>query len=178
MSRYFTLLDEVTRHYRRFRAEGRELTVRMTASPLASEVARDPTRHFANSVDKHFEYSLRNLDPSDMVGVSIYNSDNQQDEPIGVSFRRRDQISRDVLWSVFEKVTQSNARYKALDTLTFHVQSVKMPVGFGKVQMSKGRPLSMMAHIKRSIVEVNAEENCLAHALVIAVARVMNDSNY
>jgi len=29
-----------------------------------------------------------------------------------------------------------------------------------------------MAHLKRSIVEVKAEENFLAHALIIAIARV------
>jgi hypothetical protein len=96
----------------------------------------------------------------------------------GLSFRRRDQISRDVRWSVFDKVTQSNARYQALDTLTFHIHSVGMPVGFGKAETSKGRPLSTMAHLKRSIVEVKARDNCLAHALVIAVARVTNDPNY
>jgi len=35
-----------------------------------------------------------------------------------------------------------------------------------------------MTHLKRSIVEVEAEENCLAHALIIAIARVDNDTNY
>ena len=35
-----------------------------------------------------------------------------------------------------------------------------------------------MVHLKRSIVEVKAEENCLAHALIIAIARVDNDANY
>jgi len=44
--------------------------------------------------------------------------------------------------------------------------------------MSRGRPLSVMAHLKRSIVEMKAEENCLAHALVIAIAKVDNDPNY
>jgi hypothetical protein len=103
-----------------------------------------------------------------MVGISIHNADNQQDRPVGLSFRRRDQISRDVLWSVFEKVTQTNARYTALDTLTFHVHSVRMPVGFGKrAEKTKGRSPSVMAHLKRSIVEVKAKENCLAQALVI-----------
>jgi hypothetical protein len=38
--------------------------------------------------------------------------------------------------------------------------------------------MSVTAHLKRSIVEVKAEENCLAHALVIAVARFTNDPNY
>ena len=35
-----------------------------------------------------------------------------------------------------------------------------------------------MALLKRSIVEVRAEENCLAKALVIAIARLNNDPNY
>jgi len=35
-----------------------------------------------------------------------------------------------------------------------------------------------MMHLKRSIVEVKAEQNCLAHALVIAIAKVDNDPNY
>jgi len=34
-----------------------------------------------------------------------------------------------------------------------------------------------MAHLKRSIVEVKAEDYCLAHALIIAIAKVDNDPN-
>jgi hypothetical protein len=172
MSRYFTVQNEITRHYRRFNAEGRELTVRLNSPPPA----RDPAQHFASSVDEVFEYSLRDLAPNDMVGISIHNADNQQDRPIGLSFRRRDQISRQVLWSVFEKVTQSN---QALDTPTFHIHSVRMHTGFGKrAETSKGRFMSVTAHLKKSIVEVMTEENCLAHALVIAFAKVTNDPDY
>ena len=48
-----------------------------------------------------------------------------------------------------------------------------MPTGFGKgAETSKGRFVSVMAHLKKRIVEVMTEENCLAHALVIAIARV------
>jgi len=54
-----------------------------------------------------------------------------------------------------------------------------MPVGLGKnVLKSRGRPLSVTAHLKRSIVEVKAEVNCLAHALVIAIAKVNKDPNF
>ena len=49
-----------------------------------------------------------------MVRIAIHNEANQNDKPIGVSFRRRDQLSVDAIWSVFEKVTQSNARLNAL----------------------------------------------------------------
>jgi hypothetical protein len=62
-----------------------------------SAAAQHPARHFADSMDELFEYSLRDLDPGDMVGISIHNAENQQDKSIGLSFRRRDQISRHVL---------------------------------------------------------------------------------
>ena len=52
-----------------------------------------------------------------------------------------------------------------------------MPVGFGGVK-TMGRPISAMAHFKRSIVEVKAVDNCLAHALIIAISKVNNDPNY
>jgi hypothetical protein len=80
MSPYFTVQNEITRHYRRFNAQGRQLTVRLTAPPPASTM----TRHFVDSVDALFEYSLRDLQPSDMVGISIHNADNQHDRPVGL----------------------------------------------------------------------------------------------
>jgi hypothetical protein len=83
-----------------------------------------------------------------------------------------------VIWSVFEKVAQSNARVNALDPLTIIVHTVGMPTGFGGASVKrKGRPLSVMAHIKRSIIQVKAETNCLAHALIIAIAKATNDPN-
>jgi len=52
-----------------------------------------------------------------------------------------------------------------------------MPVGFGRVK-TKGRQLAAMAHLKRSIIEGRAEENCLAHARIIAIARFEKDPKY
>jgi hypothetical protein len=105
-----------------------------------------------------------------MVGITIQNEVNQNDKPIGISFRYKDQVSEDVIWSVFEKVTQSNSRFTARDRLVMTVHSVKITVGFGLVK-AKGRPVSVLAHLKRSIVEVKAENNCLAKALLIAISR-------
>jgi hypothetical protein len=130
-------------------------------------------------VNDLFEYALRNAGDSDMVGITIRNEVDQNDKPIGISFRRKDQLSEDVIWSVFEKVSQSNSRYNALNRLVVTVHSVKMPVGFGRRALNTmGRPIFVVAHFKRSIIEVKAEDNCLAHALMIAIARVNNDSNY
>ena len=100
-------------------------------------------------------------------------------KPIVISFRRKDQLSEDVIWSVFSKIAESNARYNAMERLIVVIHSVRMPVGFGKTAVkSMGRPLSVMAHVKRSIINDKAETNCLAHALVIAIASLTKDPNY
>jgi hypothetical protein len=65
-----------------------------------------------------------------MVGNTINNEVNQNNKPIGISFRRKDQLSGDVIWSVFEIVSQSNSRFKAMVTLLVTVHSVKVTVGF------------------------------------------------
>ena len=53
-----------------------------------------------------------------------------------------------------------------------------MPIGFGGGIKRKGRPLANKFHLKRSIIEVRPEENCLTHALIIAIARLNNDPNH
>jgi hypothetical protein len=53
-----------------------------------------------------------------------------------------------------------------------------MPIGFGRGIKTKGRPLSVMAHLKRSIIEVKAEQICLAHAIIVTIAKITNDPNY
>jgi len=115
-----------------------------------------------------------------MIGITITNDDNVNDRAIWISFRRKDQITGDVIWSVFEKVVQSNARFNYLDTLVMTVHSVKMPIGHGGGDgiATMGRPLDILVRLKRSIVQVKAENNCLAHALVIAKAKVEGDPNY
>ena len=166
MARRFEIEDTIRRQYRRYNAVGTQHTVRL----LPPEDNSDPVGHFIASVNTLFEYVLQDVIDSDMVGITIQNQVNQNDKPIGISFRRKDQLSGEVVWSVFEKVSQSNSRFDALDTLVVTVHSVTMPAGFGRGIKTKGRPLSVMAHLKRSIVEVKAEESCLAHAIIIAIA--------
>ena len=86
-----------------------------------------------------------------MVGISICNEVNVKDKLIGISFRRKDQLSPEVILSVWEKVTQSNSRFNAVDTLILEIHSVKMPVGFGGGIKTKGRSLASLAHLKLSL---------------------------
>jgi hypothetical protein len=172
----FTIDGEINRRYERFNAVGRQLTVSLLP-PIEGEDS-NPISHFLTSVTDLFDYALRDCDDSDMVGITISNEVNVQDKAIGISFRRKDQINSDVIWSVFAKVAQSNARFNALDRLVVTVHSVKMPIGNGLGIKAKGRQLETMVRLKRSIIEVKAAENCLAHALIISIARVTNDPNY
>jgi hypothetical protein len=153
MEHRFVIVSEIRRDYRRFGTVGKQFTVRLTPP---SDLELNPIDPFLASINDVFDHMLQDVQDSDMVGVAIRNEINQSDKPIGLSFRRRDQISGDVIWSVLEKVTQSNSRFNALDTLTIEVHAVRMPAGFGGVK-KKGRPLGVMAHLKRSIIEVKAE---------------------
>jgi hypothetical protein len=71
-------------------------------------------------------------------------------------FRRKDQLATEVILSLVQKFPQSNSRFKALDKLIMTVHSVRMHVGFGRGIKIKGRPLSVMAHLKRIVVELKA----------------------
>jgi hypothetical protein len=66
-----------------------------------------------------------------MVGITISNEVNVQDKAIRINFRRKNQITGDVICSVFEKLAQSTAKFNALDKLVMTAHSVKMPIGHG-----------------------------------------------
>jgi len=93
MARGFETLDANTRQYRRFNAVGRQLTVRLIP-PLGNS---NPVAHFPASVNDLTGYALRDGDDSVMVGITIQNQVNQNDKPIAMSFRRKDQLSADVI---------------------------------------------------------------------------------
>ena len=171
----FTIDGEINRQYRRFNVVGTQLTVRLL--PPSEGEDSNLMSHFLASVSDLFEYALQNCDDSAMFGITISNEVNIADKAIGISFRRKDQITSEVIWSVLGKVAQSNARLNALDKLIMTVHSVKMPIGHGRIA-TMATPLETIVHLKRSIVEVKTEENFLAHALLISIAKLTNDSNY
>jgi hypothetical protein len=89
LSQPFEVEAEITRRYTRFNAMGTQLTVRLSAPPDDE----DPVTHFQDSMDDMLAYALRNCSDADMVGITIQNEVNQNDRPIGISFRRKDQLS-------------------------------------------------------------------------------------
>jgi hypothetical protein len=151
MAHRFEIVREIRREYRRFDSIGKQFTVRLNPP---TDLNLNPVDHFLASVNELFEHVLQDVQDPDMVGVVIRSEVNQSDKPVGISFRRRDQISGGVICSVFEKVSQSNSRFNALDTLTIEIHSVRMPAGFGRSIKNKRRPFQVMAHLKRRVFEV------------------------
>jgi hypothetical protein len=173
----FEILEVQTREYSIFNRLGTQWNVRLNPPPEKS--LPDPVAHFVDSMNNLFDRVLQDVGDTDMVGITIHNEVNQSDKHIGFSFRRKDQLLPNTIWSVFDKVSKSNARINSTDTRIVTDHSVTMPVGFGGNGTNrKGRPLATMTHLKCSIVEMRGEENCLAHAFVIAIARLNTDANY
>ena len=57
-----------------------------------------------------------------MVGIKIRNRFNQNDKPIGISFRRKDPLAGDVIRTLFDNVsneTRDSKPRKSLQLLTF-----------------------------------------------------------
>jgi hypothetical protein len=86
-------------------------------------------------------------------------------------------LKPDVVWDVLGKVIQSNARFGLSDRLEVRLDHVMMPAGNGR-EKTKGRSLDVLSAVKRSIVVVKAAFLCLAHAIIIAIARVNGDPKY
>ena len=146
IARRLEIDDTITRQYRRFGDTGTQLVVRLR---LPSDNS-NPVSHCLASLNDLYRQVLQYLNESDMVGIKIQNRENQNDKPIGISFRRKYQLASKVILSLVQKVSQSNARFNALDKLMMTVHSVRMPVAFGKWGIkSSGRPLSVMAHLKK-----------------------------
>jgi len=166
----FKIDSETKRQYSRFNARGTELTLRLL--PPTLEDNPDVITHFQGGVNDLFDYALRNVDDSHMEEVTIHNEVNILDKAIGISFRRKDQLFEEVIWSVFSKVAQSNARYNCC---TFSEDACRFREKEYQIEGSTSRRYGTY---EKSIIAVKSKTNCLAHALIIAIARLTKDRKY
>ena len=100
MSQKFEILKEVRREYRRFNTVDMQFTVRLNPPPKPDT---NPVDHFLASVNDLFECALQDVGEDNMAGIDIHNEINQKARPKVISFRRRDQLSGEVIWSVLRK---------------------------------------------------------------------------
>ena len=77
-------------------------------------------------------YLVNDVHDRDLVGLRIHNTENVQDNVVGIRFRRLDQLKPDVVWGVLGKVVHSNAIFGLCDRLEVHLDHVRMPAGNGR----------------------------------------------
>jgi len=146
MARRFEIEDTITRQYSRFNATGTQPVVRL----LTPSDGTDPVSDFLASLNDSFRHAIQNLSESDMVGITIQNRVYQNEKPIGIRFRLRTSW-RGMLYCLWSKRFHNETRFNALDKLIMTVHSLRMSVVLGKRGLKRrGRPLSVMAHLKRS----------------------------
>jgi len=170
----FRILNETSKSFPKFNTTGGSLLIKFN---FPGE-EQDPTTYLKEFITALTNYLVDKVPGRDLVGLRIRNTENAQDKVVGISLRRRDQLKADLIWSVLGKVIHSNARFALTDRLEVHLDHVRMPAGNGKkAEKTKGRSLDVLSAIKKSIV-VKEAFLFLAHALVIAMAKVNNDSKY
>jgi len=84
MARRFEILEANTRQYRRHNAVERQLTVRL----ILPSGSTNSVAYFLASANELIKHALRDVNESDMLGMTIQNQVKQNDKPIGNSFRR------------------------------------------------------------------------------------------
>jgi len=93
MARRLEIDDTIRSQYRWYNAVRTQLAVRLIPPSDNS----DPVGHFLASVKDLFEYALQDVSDAALVGITIQNQVIQNDKPKLISFRRKDQLSREVV---------------------------------------------------------------------------------
>jgi hypothetical protein len=146
----------------------REVTFSINAVPPGE----NPVAWVVNAVDDIVQDLLSDIPNNGNVLINVSNKNNPE-KCIDISLRRKDQITTDVILGEVEKVIQSNEKF-AVDEITIKVHHVRNETG-GHVDRKKLCLLEAndYATKKRSCITVNNEgTDCLAHAIVLAVARL------
>ncbi|KAK5648726.1 hypothetical protein RI129_003618 [Pyrocoelia pectoralis] len=100
------------------------------------ETCKDnPLAWLQSAFEELHAYIVKDATPSDRIGVTLRNP-NFPDKPVGISFRRVDQLSVEVIMSVLDKVMQSNATFFSSDLLVLNVDRVTVPVGYGRKNLT------------------------------------------
>ena len=166
----FIILNDTSKSFPKFNATGRSQLIKFN-SPVEEQ---NPGTYQKEWITTLTIYIVDNVPGRELVGLRIRNTENVEDNVVGITLRHRDQLTPEVICAVLGKVIQSNARFGLSDRLEINLDLVRMPAG-NEAEKTNGRSLTVMSSIKKSIVTVNAALNYLAYALIIAMARVNRD---
>jgi hypothetical protein len=166
----FIILGETSKSFPKFNATGLSMLIKFRAPGEEQE----PLSYLKERITALSNYLVVKVPDSDLVGISIRNSENLQDKLVGISLHRPDQFKPDIVWDVLGMVIQGNARFALCDRLEVHLDNARMPNGNGGVK-TKSMSLSVLSAIKKIFVVLKAAFLCMAQKLIIAMDRVNGD---
>lgn len=147
---------------------------------MFSQIPSQPNEDPLDWIRENFEnilrvgYSKLDIAPSDRISLAIMNRDSGW--VIHISFRRRDQITTDIILSRIESVLQSNQSFLDNDRPTLRIDHIKMPTGQGRVRPVRGMNLIEFVQRKHGFITCDTDDNlCLANSLVLAKTYKDND---
>lgn len=122
----FRIIDERARPYRNFELLAREVTV-LIDPPKPHENSYGWLRDTFATLISHLLDG--NVAPHDRVGFTFYSAARVGQRPIGISVRRMDQLSIDVLLQLLERCIQSNEEFLIAGPLRVVLLHVRLPTG-------------------------------------------------
>jgi hypothetical protein len=72
---------------------------------------QEPAAYLKECITALTNYLVDEVADRDLVGLRIRNTENIQAKVVGISFRSRDQLKPDLIWSVLSKVIHNSARF-------------------------------------------------------------------
>jgi hypothetical protein len=118
----FIILDETSKSFTKFNTTGQSLLIKFRSPGEEQETST----YIKECITALINYLVDEVNNRDLVGLRIRKTENVQDKVVGISFRRRDQLQPDLVWEIFSKVIQSNARFGLTYRLEMHLDHVRM----------------------------------------------------
>lgn len=116
------------------------------------------------------------ISPQDRVGFIFSNGENDKIN-FGISFRRFDQYSADLILSLLDVVLQSNTNFLLDDTLVISVDVIKVPIGFGR-RTNIGKSFEDFYKVHRKSIylpNITAEDGNICLAVAVLLGKIYAD---
>ena len=168
--------ESVTKHKsKKFRMTATDHTIRF--NNVLSELDLIESYERTQTIFEHLLNDVtQDMNEKDQVRFVLRSE--QLDTPISIPFMTVEQLTTERVFSQIERVIQSNRDFRLNDTVTVDIIHVEAPQGSGR---SKRTTLNIREHLhkKGSVVTIKNNDNlCLAHALVVAIAKIEKDPRY
>ena len=160
---------------RKFRTKGTNYTLRFNNIMADAEI-KDVHERLHDVFQHILDDTVGNVPSRDQVRMLIHST--QLEYPIAFPFKPAQALTTERILSEIQRVVQSNQHFRLNDTVNVNVIHVSMPSG-GKG--SKRTEMNLKKHLekKKSVVRIqNTDDLCMAHALVVAKAKVDEDPQY